>query len=384
MIGASVDNHIKWLLEIGDGFLLSKKYIAALAFLVFGFLFARFYIAARESLWTDELWSLSVSTGHLTCQRSDQTISARGDYIEVTKPMPLSFRRYVAFDPQSKLTDNIVRTCLIGDHNTPLYFLLVGYWLKLVGISDFSLRLPSIVFSFFSMPFIWLIAEKLSGKKAAFISCALFALAPMSLFFSTEARVYSLLVLLSSILLWITLLLPASKGRVTGILAMIWSIVAGIGMLSDPLFLVPILSAIFWFFGQRKSFLIKLIPFMLLGVLAISLFWYIRLPEQLAMKNNVTVYYAGRTPFVFALIYAFTHLLILFSSFGNDAYCWRELFSLFFFLTILPAVLVILPVFKNQRINSLLEKVFLVGNIFSWFAGDVCGAMDFSGFSRKI
>jgi len=353
----------------------TKKIIAEVslvAIFVLVFLFGRCYVSGRETLWTDELWSLCMATGHSMCQTPDQTRPELGDYVEALKPMPVSYYgQYTNFNPKTKLAETIIRACSLGDYNSPFYYLLLGYWLKLAGTSDFSLRLPSIVFSFLSMPFIWLIAERLGSRKAAFISCFLYVFAPMAIFYSTEARVYSLVIFFSSILVWLTLLLPTSKGgKILG-LAIGWTILAGMAQLISPTCISTVLACAIWLALQRKVFPIKIFLSMLLGVALISSVWYLHLPALLSVKNSGTEYYAGSRPFLFAAVLAATHLLALFSSFGNNTYSSIELFSMFLFLTLLPTVPRILSLVRNQRISNLFANLFLVA-IFSAGLLDVC------------
>ncbi len=92
--------------------------------------------------------------------------------------------------------------------NPPLYFLLMKIWIKLFGISELSLRLPSALFSAGSLLMIYLLTKKLFDKKAALIALTIGAFSPFHLWYAQEARPDSLAVLLGLLssyflLLWL-------------------------------------------------------------------------------------------------------------------------------------------------------------------------------------
>ena len=51
----------------------------------------------------------------------------------------------------------------------------------------------SVAWALATMPLLWLLGRRLGGPREALIACILFALAPASLYYSVEARMYSLL-----------------------------------------------------------------------------------------------------------------------------------------------------------------------------------------------
>jgi len=77
----------------------------------------------------------------------------------------------------------------------PLYFLIVHYW-YLIGKSEFMLRFPSAVFGILCIPAAYALANTLFGKSTARITAALVAFSPIAIWYSQEARMYSLQLLL--------------------------------------------------------------------------------------------------------------------------------------------------------------------------------------------
>lgn len=83
------------------------------------------------------------------------------------------------------------------DVHPPLYFLALHYWMVLAGDSEFAVRLLSVIFGCLSVAAIYQIGKTLFDRETGLL-CALFlAVTRMQVEFSQEARMYSLLVLLS-------------------------------------------------------------------------------------------------------------------------------------------------------------------------------------------
>jgi mannosyltransferase len=81
-----------------------------------------------------------------------------------------------------------------------VYFLLMRAWIR-GGLSEAWLRLPSALFGIASVPLMYVVARRLTPGGAALASAALLAFSPAHVYYSHEARSYTLtifLVLLSS------------------------------------------------------------------------------------------------------------------------------------------------------------------------------------------
>src|SRR5205807_3463374 len=87
----------------------------------------------------------------------------------------------------------------------PLYYLLTWGWGKLFGIhSDAALRATSGLAGAACAPAAFLALRRFGGSRAALAATALVAASPMLVWYSLDARAYSLLVLLSLISIWAT------------------------------------------------------------------------------------------------------------------------------------------------------------------------------------
>jgi mannosyltransferase len=80
----------------------------------------------------------------------------------------------------------------------PLYYLLAWGWAKLFGTGEWGLRSFSALCGVATIPLAYLIGCRLAGRTAALVTAALVAVNPALIWYSQEARSYSLLVLLST------------------------------------------------------------------------------------------------------------------------------------------------------------------------------------------
>ena len=81
----------------------------------------------------------------------------------------------------------------------PLYYALAWFWTQMTGTSEVGLRSLSALAGVAVIPVAYLVARELRGRRAGLMAAALVAVNPMLLWYSQEARAYSLLVLLCSV-----------------------------------------------------------------------------------------------------------------------------------------------------------------------------------------
>jgi len=100
---------------------------------------------------------------------------------------------YSQFDITTIITE------LSYGNNPPLFEIFLHFWTMLFGISEFSVRFPSVMFSSLSVYFLYQICYKYVNLKTAILASVLFTLSNYQLYFAQEARVYSLFMLLTII-----------------------------------------------------------------------------------------------------------------------------------------------------------------------------------------
>ncbi len=79
----------------------------------------------------------------------------------------------------------------------PLYYLSIGFLMRLFGDSVFVLRLPSAIFGAAAIPIVFALGRALFGRRIGWLAALLLALHPLHVFYSREARVYTLLLCLT-------------------------------------------------------------------------------------------------------------------------------------------------------------------------------------------
>ena len=85
----------------------------------------------------------------------------------------------------------------------PLYYALAWFWVRVFGDTEVGLRSLSAVAGLATVPFAMATARAASGRRAGLICGVLLAVNPLLIWYSQEARAYSVLVLASTIALWL-------------------------------------------------------------------------------------------------------------------------------------------------------------------------------------
>jgi len=94
------------------------------------------------------------------------------------------------------LTD-ATRQVVTLDNHPPLYFLLLHFVVKLTGQSEFALRFPSLAFGVLTVPLLYAVGKYLFDDRRVGLLAALFgAISPLYLWYSHEARMYTMLTFL--------------------------------------------------------------------------------------------------------------------------------------------------------------------------------------------
>jgi uncharacterized membrane protein len=98
---------------------------------------------------------------------------------------------------RSRLPIGDIVASLKQDGAPPLYYYLLHFWMELFGQSDLATRSLSGVIGVAALPVAWLAANRFAGRTGAWITLVLLASAPFAVYYSTEARMYALEILLT-------------------------------------------------------------------------------------------------------------------------------------------------------------------------------------------
>jgi mannosyltransferase len=85
----------------------------------------------------------------------------------------------------------------------PLYYLLAWGWVRLFGDTQTGLRSLSALAGVITVPVAFAAARELAGRRVALLAAGLVAVNPLLIWYSQEARSYSLLVLATAVSLWL-------------------------------------------------------------------------------------------------------------------------------------------------------------------------------------
>lgn len=102
---------------------------------------------------------------------------------------------------------------LKSGNNPPCYELFLHYWIKVFGISELSVRFPSVIFSCLTVYFIYRIGKDFFNLHTALISCLFFTFSEFHISIAHEARVYALFCLLTTMSMYYFLKLTIENAR---------------------------------------------------------------------------------------------------------------------------------------------------------------------------
>lgn len=97
---------------------------------------------------------------------------------------------------------NIITKFSPLDFHPPFYYFLMKFWTSIFGLSEISLRMPSVIFSILAGFVIYKIGSILKNKTVGFWSAAFFLFNPLIVYYSQEARMYMMATFLLSCALY--------------------------------------------------------------------------------------------------------------------------------------------------------------------------------------
>lgn len=157
-----------------------------------------------------------------------------------------------------------------ADFHPPAWFMVLWLWGKTFGYSEISVRMPSVIFGLLTIYFVFLIGKKLLSKELGLIAALLLAFNPLHIFYSQEARMYSLAALAVSINIF--LIIKIIKGEKVNLIVLILSNL--LILLSDYVayFIFPA-ELIFLLVLKRKEVIKKWVMGFIAAVILNILWW---------------------------------------------------------------------------------------------------------------
>jgi len=135
-----------------------------------------------------------------------RTVALVGGVIVIAAGLLLRFWTRSGLWLDEALTVNVARlplhelpSALKRDGAPPLYYVFLHFWIRLFGQSNAAVRSLSGVFAVLTLPVAWLCGKRFGGRAVAWTMLILLASAPFAVYYATEARMYSLVILLTGL-----------------------------------------------------------------------------------------------------------------------------------------------------------------------------------------
>jgi len=194
----------------------------------------------------------------------------------------------------------------INESSPPLYDIILHYWLKFFNKGEFQLRLLSAIFGILLVPLSFIVSNYIFNQRVALFSTLLVAISPYHIYYSQDAKMYTLLSFLS-LGSFFVFYLALNKARI-----IYWCIYIIITVLllychNYGFLLVVTQAAIFIFL--YKIYHKNLFKFLLsqLIIIFLSIPRIICLSQQISMNMNPWINY----PRAIDIIKTFTHFSLL-------------------------------------------------------------------------
>lgn len=132
----------------------------------------------------------------------------------------------------------LLRNFINPGENGPLYTLGMAFWIKVLGTSEVAVRLPSAIAGTLAIPGLYGLGRMLRGPRLGLIAAALLTISPYAHWYAQDAKMYSLLVLLTILATWV-LLIAIRRG---GMAWTVYGIVAALTLGIHAIFLLMLVA----------------------------------------------------------------------------------------------------------------------------------------------
>jgi uncharacterized membrane protein len=241
----------------------------------------RLVVIDRQGLWADEVFSLAMATGHSLEHPAFTAQPELGDYVEAPHALlATEYKRYLKHQDPPVGPSQVIRAVFLSDTSPPLYYLLLWLWTRIGGTCDAALRSFSVFWALACFPLLWSLAKESGGRPATWPVLLLFTVSPLSIYYSTEGRMYSLLWFLAAGLAWLTLKLNQRGPR--PMLLTVWILVGAAGMLTHYFYVFIVLVCSVWLliYPGKLSRVWLLVAG--IGIAVLIGPWYLQIAESLS------------------------------------------------------------------------------------------------------
>lgn len=269
-----------------------------LVFLGLGFILRLNNISER-SLWTDEFFSLFLSSGHGVDSKNylDYLSGSRTPILTRAK----DFKVFLANDSSKAIAD-VSRGMLYTDTHPPLYFWIMHLWMKLLGDTVFSIRFFSVLLGMLSIVLAYKVTRQLFEEQAALFAAILVSISAFAVRYSQEARAYSFILALG-LTSWLFLLRFEKFKKDYALF--LFSIFNGLGLYAHYFYGFIILAQFIYFMivyrKDSKVFSKFLLAFLSSWLIFIP--WYLRIAQK-GYNFHLTEWIFGYPSFLEKIYYS--------------------------------------------------------------------------------
>jgi uncharacterized membrane protein len=323
----------------------------------------------RDELWADEIFSLAMATGHSLEHPAVQANAALGDYVETSAGQHRSYYdRYVSHEQPPAGGWRVLRAVFLSDTNPPVYYLLLNIWTRALGTGDVALRSFSVLWAVLTVPLLWLVAREVGDEGVAWSASIFFTFSPVSIYYSAEGRMYSLLWFVGTLLVWLTLMVARRGPRLP--LWLGWTTVGAAGLLVHYFFAFVWLACACWLLARPGLVSRAWVAVTSTASILIALPWFVRVPESLGRWRVTAGWLEGQPLSPWQAVTAPVML-------AWDLLAWRPLRGGPAWLTSLVAIacLAIVLMFGHRHLRSLFAGG--AGLIWLWLLGPCVGPVVF-------
>ncbi len=136
------------------------------------------------------------------------------------------------------------------ENTPPLWYAIAWVFARAFGHGEVALRLPAALAGVASVPVAWAIGRELAGRRAATVAAALFAVNPLFVWYSQEARAYGLYVL--TIALALLCFLRAAREPTRGRIAA-FALAGALALLSEYFAVFELVPMVLWLLWDKRT-----------------------------------------------------------------------------------------------------------------------------------
>ena len=177
------------------------------------------------------------------------------------------------FDVLPTNLGEVVARIIHSESNPPLFYLIMDRWVRWFGSGEVVFKIPAFIFGLLLIPAVYFLGREVSDRRVGLIAAAITAVAPEAIYYSQEARPYTLAALLCCLVVFLYCKAITSTEHQTWYL--LWFVICAEMLLYvqyTGLLLIGSLVIITWCLWWHDRSSVKLVPFAIAFAIIFLLF----------------------------------------------------------------------------------------------------------------